>query len=173
MPKIALIIAFENFRDEEYAEPKAVLGNAGCTITTFSTKLGTASGKLGMQVTVDKTLDQLDVAEFDAILFVGGPGSFQFHHDPRAHKIAQTAAAQGKILGAICGAPPILGYAGVLKGKNATMFDDTGDFAKVGAIYTGNGVEIDGNIVTATGPRTAKAWGEAVAKLLMNYFPNG
>lgn len=171
--KAVMIVAFENFRDEEYRDPKAILEKAGVKVTTASSKLGAATGKLGMQVNVDKTLDQLNVTEYDAILFVGGPGSFQFHHDPQAHKIVQTAAAQGKILGAICGAPPILGYAGVLKGKKATMFDDTGDFAKVGAIYTGKGVEIDGNIVTATGPKTAKAWGEAVAKLLVNYFPNG
>jgi protease I len=166
MPGVAIIIAFENFRDEEYAEPKAVLENAGCKTTTFSTKLGTATGKLGMKVSVDKTIDQLNAADYDAILFVGGPGSFQFYHDPKVHKIAQAAAAQGKILGAICGAPPILGYAGVLKGKKSTMFDNTGDFANVGAIYTGKGVEIDGNIITATGPHTAKAWGEAIIKLL-------
>ena len=42
------------------------------------------------------------------------------------------------------------------------MFDDTGVLAKFGATYTGNSVEVDGKIVTATGPDTAKDWAEAI-----------
>jgi protease I len=125
-----------------------------------------ATGKVGTKVKVDITLDQVKVPDYDAIVFVGGPGSFDYHHDPKAHRIAQEAVREGKILAAICGAPPILGYAGVLKGKKATMFDDTGDLSKCGATYTGKGVEIDGKIITATGPETAKAWGEAIIKTL-------
>ncbi|MCX5750755.1 MAG: DJ-1/PfpI family protein [Candidatus Saganbacteria bacterium] len=164
--QIVMIVAFERFRDEEYVDPKAVFEKAGYNITTTSAKLGTATGKLGMKLKVDITLDQVVVKDYAAVVFVGGPGSFDYHHDPKAHRIAQEAVKEGKILAAVCGAPPILGYAGVLKGKKATMFDDTGDFAKVGAIYTGNGVEIDGKIITATGPSTAKAWGEAIIKAL-------
>jgi len=166
MKKAVMIIALEMFRDEEYAEPKAVLEKAGLAITTASSKLGMATGKLGMQAKVDITLDQVKVEDYDAVLFVGGPGSFNYHHDLKAHRIAQEAVNLGKVLGAICGAPPILAYAGVLKGKKATMFDDTGDLAKGGATYTGAGVEIDGKIITATGPRTAAAWGEAIVKVL-------
>lgn len=164
--KVLMIISFEMFRDEEYTEPKAVLEKAGIKITTASSKLGTATGKLGMKVKVDITLDEVKVKDYAAILFVGGPGSFNYHHNPKAHRIAQEAVKEDKVLAAICGAPPILGYAGVLKGKKATMFDDTGDLAKTGATYTGNGVEVDGKIITATGPETAQAWGEAIVKVL-------
>lgn len=163
---VLLIIAFNLFRDEEYIEPKEIFGSAGFKTTTASNRTGTAKGKLGLQVKVDLDLEQIKVSDYDAILFVGGPGANVFFNDPNAHRIAQEAVAQGKVLGAICGAPPILARANVLQGKKATMFMDTGDFAKHGATYTGNGVEIDGKIITATGPDTAKAWAEEIIKAI-------
>jgi protease I len=166
MSKIALIIAFEKFRDEEYANPKEVLEQAGFTTVTVSSRLGTATGKLGMEVNVDMTLDQLVVQDYAAILFIGGPGSFDYYDNPLCHKIAQDTLKAGRILGAICAAPGILAKAGVLKGKKATMFDDTRVLGENGAIYTGAGVEIDGYIITATGPATAEAWGEAIVQAI-------
>lgn len=164
--KVVMIIAFEGFRDEEYREPKGVLEKAGIEVITASSKLGTAKGKLGMSAKVDITLDQVHVSDYDAILFIGGPGCYGYYDNPTAHKIAQETIKQGKILGAICAAPGILAKAGVLKGKKATMFTDDGTLAKGGAIYTGNGVEVDGKIITATGPQTAKAWGEKIKEEL-------
>jgi len=162
--KVAMIIAFEGFRDEEYQYPKEVLEKAGLQVITASQKTGTAKGKLGMPANVDLALDQLKVDELEAVIFIGGPGSFIYYDDPVAHKIAQDAKAKNKVLAAICAAPGILSNAGVLKGKKATMFTDDGTLEKGGATYTGKGVEIDGNIITATGPSTAKAFGEAILK---------
>lgn len=164
--RIVMIIAFENFRDEEYSEPKVVFEKAGFSITTASSMPGTATGKFGIKQKVDITLDQVKAEDYAAVLFIGGQGSFEYYDNPTCHKIAQETVKQGKILGAICAAPGILARAGVLKGKKATMFDDTGEFNKYGATYTGKDVEIDGNIITATGPKTAKAWGEAIIKSL-------
>ena len=164
--RIVMIIAFERFRDEEYSFPKEVFNKAGIDVTTASSKSGTATGKLGMKAKVDITLDQLKVADYNAVLFIGGPGSFDYYDNAECHKIAQETIKQNRILGAICAGPGILARAGVLKGKKATMFEDTGELAKGGAVYTGQGVEIDGQIITATGPETAKAWGEAIVRAL-------
>lgn len=160
--KALMIIAFQGFRDEEYAEPKQVLEQAGIQVATASTQLGTATGKFGLKVNVDITLDQVKVADYNAILFIGGPGSFGLYDNSTCHKIAQDAVKENKILGAICAAPGILARACVLKGKKATMFEDTGVLAEGGATYTGSGVEVDGKIVTATGPETAREWGKRI-----------
>lgn len=164
--KAVMIIAFERFRDEEYSYPKEVFEKAGITVTTASSKLGMATGKLGMKTKVDITLDQVKVEDYAAVVFIGGPGSLDYYDNTTCQKIARETVKQGKILGAICAAPGILARAGVLKGKMATMFEDTGELAKGGATYTGAGVEIDGKIITATGPSTARAWGEAIVKAL-------
>ncbi|MFH1542757.1 MAG: DJ-1/PfpI family protein [bacterium] len=165
--KVAIIIARQNFRDEEYFEPKAVFEQAGLQITTVSTQVGTATGKYGKTTTVDLPLEQLDVSEYDVIAFIGGPGSYELRDNKTAHKIAQETVKQDKLLAAICAAPGILAKAGVLKGKKATMFEPDQDILiQHGATFTGNGVEVDGKIITATGPETAKSWAKEILKAL-------
>jgi len=167
MPKKAvMIIAPQMFRDEEYLEPKKVLQNAGINVTTASSRSGIATGKLGLKADIDALIKDIKVKDYDAVLFIGGPGSFDYYDDPVAQNIAREAVKEGKILGAICAAPGILARAGVLAGKKATMFEDTGELKKGGAVYTGRGVEIDGKIITATGPQTAGAWGAAILKAI-------
>lgn len=167
MKRILMIIAFEGFRDEEYAEPKAVLENAGAKVVTASTKTGTAIGKLGLKTKVDLTLDQIHVPDYDAVLFIGGPGSYQFHHDKKAHDIVNETVAAGKVLGGICAGVNTLAQAGTLKGKTVTSFSGVAEEVKAaGAIHTGQGLEVDGKIVTADGPAHAKAFGEMVWRLL-------
>ena len=162
--RAVMIIAFEGFRDEEYIEPKQVLEKAGIEVITASSKVGIAKGKLGMKAKVDITLNDIKAADYAAVAYIGGPGSYDYREDPLAHKIAQETIAQGKILAAICAAPGILANAGVLKGKKITMFSDDGSAAKGGATYTGKGVEIDCKIITADGPAHARQFGEAIAK---------
>ena len=168
MPKKAvMVIAPQLFRDEEYLEPKKVLADAGIDVKTASSKLCLASGKLGATAQVDQLIKDINVHDYDAVLFVGGPGSHDFFDYPDAHRIAREAAAEGKILGGICSAAGILAKAGVLKGKKSTIFPGEAELLKAeGGIYTGRGVESDGKIFTADGPKSAKAWGQAILKAL-------
>jgi len=166
--KTLIIIAFQGFRDEEYAEPKQVLEQAGVKVTTASSHIGTATGKLGLKTKVDITLDQVKVNDYDAVIFVGGPGSYDYFTNQTVLKIAQDAVLQDKVLGGICAAAGILALAGVLKGKKATSFSGVADILKQnGALYTAHpGYEVDGKIVTADGPGNAKKFGEGIAKLV-------
>lgn len=158
-----MIIAFQGFRDEEYAEPKQVLEKAGIEVTTASTQVGTATGKLGMSAKVDITLEDIKVSDYDSIIFVGGPGSYDFFDNPLAQKIAKETVKQDKILAAICAAPGILAKAGLIKGKKTTCFSGVSYLlVKSGANYTGSGLEVDGKIITADGPKHAKQFGEAI-----------
>ncbi|MBC7347996.1 MAG: DJ-1/PfpI family protein [Clostridia bacterium] len=100
-------------------------------------------------------------------LFVGGEGAREYWDDLQAHRIAREALEQGKVLGAICLAPVTLANAGVLAGRKATVWpDEAARLKAAGAKYTGSGVEIDGRIVSASGPESAKDFGEAIARLL-------
>jgi protease I len=167
LKKAVMIIAFDGFRDEEYAEPKAVLEKAGIKVVTAATKLGTARGKFGASATVDLLIKDVSVADYDAVLFIGGPGSYQLHDDPTAHEIVRETIKTGKVLGGICAAVTTLARAGVLKGKTVTSFPgEKENIIAAGAKHTGKGLEIDGKVITADGPQTAKAWGEAIVKHL-------
>ena len=67
--------------------------------------------------------------------------------------------------GAICAAPSIIGKLGLLKGKKATCFPGFEQFLE-GAMFTGDLVNIDDNIVTAKGAGAAVEFGLALGALL-------
>jgi len=165
--RVAMIIAPDQFRDEEYAEPKAVFERRGHETVTLSVAPGPCRGKLGMMARADTALRDANADDFDAVVFVGGGGSSVFFDDPDAHEIARSALAAGKVVGAICIAPSTLARAGMLEGKRATCFPtQEGDLAQHGATYTGEPVEVSGNIVTASGPEAATDFGNRIADLL-------
>ncbi|MFA6433277.1 MAG: DJ-1/PfpI family protein [Elusimicrobiales bacterium] len=167
MKKAAMFIAFQGFRDEEYTEPKRILEAAGVQVTTVSTAKGVARGKFRVMAQVDRTIDEIDPADYDALTLVGGPGALSNLDNEKVYKLFQQAAAQGKLIGAICISPVVLAHAGLLDGKTVTCFPDGAEeVEKAGAKYTGSDLEIDGRLVTASGPLPAKKYGMALAELL-------
>lgn len=167
MKTAVFIIAEDSFRDEELLQPKEILENSGVEVKIASTSLDQARGTLGAMVEPDILVGDINVEDFDAVIFVGGAGSSQYWEDSVAHKIAQDTINQDKILAAICIAPVTLAKAGVLKGKQATVWQsEAGQLKAAGANYTGKSVQIDGKIITGSGPTAAKEFGRAILNAL-------
>ena len=165
--KVLIVIAPDNFRDEEYREPRAILEARGCQVTVASDRPGTATGMLGMTVTPDTTLDKVAAKDYDLVVFVGGYGAETYYNHPTAHAIATETVRAGRPVGAICVAPTILANAGLLKGKNATVWESQSKaLVAGGACYTAGHVEHDGLIITADGPTSARLFGEELARAL-------
>jgi len=165
--KVVMIIASQNFRDEELFETRRVLESAGAKVTVASTTTQQAVGMLGGKARPDVLLKNVSARDYDAVVFVGGSGAAQYWDDPIAHKLASDAAAAGKVVAAICIAPVTLARAGLLKGKKATVWkSQMSDLTKGGAVCTSASVETDGKIVTADGPSSAAAFGKAIIKAL-------
>jgi len=165
--KVVMVIASDKFRDEELKEPKEFLEKLGAKVTVASTTLERVTGMLGAMAKPEILLDNVEAADYDAVVFIGGFGAQQYFQDPTAHALAQDAARQGKVLGAICIAPALLANAGLLNGKTATCYESEAEtLKKNGANYTGKPVEVDGKIVTGNGPDAAKEFGQALAKVL-------
>lgn len=165
--KVVMIIASNNFRDEELLKPREVLEKNGVTVTVASSSLKEAKGMLGAKLKPDILFADITVADYDAVIFVGGSGADEYWDNPVAHKIAIDANSTKKIIGAICIAPVTLAKAGLLKNKKATTYSSTvKDVQAAGANYTGADVERDGNIITASGPAAAQKFGETLVKAL-------
>jgi len=170
--KIAIIIAFNNFRDEEYFIPKQVLEMEGNKVITVSSQLGKAIGTYGGEVNIDMILEDIKINEFDAIIFAGGSGALAYLENKTCWEIAKHAISNKKVLGAICIGPTILARAGVLLNKKATVWSSPLDKSAIkilkegGAIFGDNQVVQDGNIITANGPEASRKFGEAIARLL-------
>lgn len=177
--RILMVIAPTQFRDEELAEPKAIFEKEGWLVHVASTQLGAATGMLGATEVVATTLDEVSlpepIAQYDAVVVVGGMGSLEYlWHQPVLHQILKTAADQNKIIGAICLSGAVLANAGVLHGKKATVWETSESLKALqvgGATYTGEACTIDGNIITANGPEAAQAFGNAIAERVKALTP--
>ena len=166
--KILMVIAPEDFRDEEYQIPRQIFEKEGFQVTVASSRLGEALGSRGMTVAVDTVLGATRVAEYDAVVFVGGKGSWDLFDNPEAHRLArESAASSTTLLCAICSAPGILAKAGVLGGKKVTSFErEIALLKEKGAFFTGNVVETDGRLITGNGPQAAEAFAKSIVEAL-------
>ncbi len=167
--KAVMIIACKDFRDEELAEPRKALEEAGVKVTVASTSKEGCKGMMGTEVTPDELVEDLDADEFDLAVFVGGSGSAAYYEDEDVLEFARSADEEGLVIGAICLAPGILARAGVLDGLDATVYDT--DVARKaleegGATYTGETVTVDGVVVTGNGPEAARPFAEKLVELL-------
>jgi protease I len=161
--KAALIIASQNFQDEELFGTKRMLDAAQVQTVIASTRRGMKQGANGSIAEASIPLDRLKVDEYDAIIFIGGLGAVEYVTSPTALNIARETIRNGKVLAAIGVAPTILANAGVLAGIRATSFlSERGTLIQANAIYTGNPVERDRFIVTATGPAAVVPFGRVI-----------
>ncbi|MBW2262937.1 MAG: DJ-1/PfpI family protein [Deltaproteobacteria bacterium] len=167
--KAVMIIACKDFQDDELAEPKKALEEAGVAVTVASTSTEGCKGMMGTEVTPDELVEDLDADDFDIAVFVGGSGSAAFYDDEDVLEFARASDDEGLVIGAICLAPGILARAGILDGLKATAYDAEkarNALEEGGATYTGETVTVDGVVVTGNGPGAAKEFGAKLVEIL-------
>ncbi len=166
-----MLIAYKDFKDEEYFVPKGIFEKNNLLVQTVSTEKGKAIGVDGGEVEVDMIIEEID--DFDALVLVGGPGCLKFLDNEKVYQIVEKAFLDDKIIGAICIAPVILAKAGILKEREATVWSSSFNktaieiLEKNGAIY-GESFSViqDNNIITAPGPSVAKDFAKEVSNNL-------
>jgi len=173
--KILMVIAQQDFRDEELFKPKAVFEGAGASVFVAAPRNETATGMLGGEVQPDFAISDVNASEFDAVVVVGGSGSPKYlWDDTQLRNLVRDAYEDGKVVAAICLSPVVLARAGILKGKPATVFpssDAVAELKKGGAIYKDESVVIAGRIVTGRDPASVEAFANAIVSLLRGEGP--
>lgn len=165
--KILMIVANPNFRDEELFVPKKAFESHGANVKLTGNIAGIAKGMLGGTAEIESTLAGESADPYDAVIFIGGAGSPVFYDNLEAHRLAKEAVSKDKILGAICLAPGTLAKAGVLQGKTVTSFSSARNMLKEGgANFTGSKTEVDGKLITGSGPEAAEEFAQAIIDAL-------
>ncbi len=170
MSSALLIIAQNNYQDRELEGTRKGLIAAGFDVVLASSEAGTCTGKFGGSEVATIALKDVRIDAYERIAFIGGPGAEALVTHEEALRIAREAAASGTPLGAICIAPLILAAAGVLQGKQATVWDDgygtqIRELERAGAIFVDAPVVEDGLLLTGNGPAAAGAFGKRLAKM--------
>ncbi|VVB74474.1 Intracellular protease 1 [Candidatus Tiddalikarchaeum anstoanum] len=167
MANVLMIIAPEKFRDEELFYTKEELENIGHNVVIASRKASKITGMLGGTAEAKISTSDVKTKDYEAVVFVGGSGAAEYFSDKIVQKIAREMNNDKKIVAAICIAPTILANAGVLKGRKATCFQSEHENLEDNSVkYTGRNLEVDGNIITANGPESARIFGKKIAELL-------
>jgi protease I len=165
-----LFIFGDEFAFSEYSPPREVLEDAGYRALVASDGLETliSHWPAEREVTPDMLLEDVVVADYDAIIFVGDNDLVVGHGRAESAHIAREALEQGRVVAAICSGVLVLGSTGVLDGVEMTADLATCENAETtfGGICTGGRVEQDGLIITASGPESSRGFAAAILETL-------
>jgi protease I len=163
-----VVIAHEAFNDDELQGTLHALQTAELRYRVASSKTGHAVGMHGMIYNVTHELGNQQAEDYTAIILIGGYGSkTHLWEDPQLHRLVQQFDAEEKLICAICVSPVILGKAGLLKSKNATVWPDcSGELEATGAIYHNTPTVREGRIITGQSPDATDAFAKAVVATL-------
>ena len=156
--KKVAILATDGFEQAELIEPRKALDEAGAATEVISPKNGEIRGwkhtEWGDTVRVDKTLQQANPQDYDALLLPGGViNPDHLRMNPAAVEFVSKFVHTGKTVAAICHGPWTLVEAGVVKGKSMTSWPSLKtDLKNAGANWVDQEVCTDGQFITSRKP---------------------
>ena len=156
--KRVAFLATDGVEEDEYTQPRAAVEQAGAQVDLVSIRSGRiqATNSLDKAGThpVDKTVDQADPNQYDALVLPGGVyNPDQLRTDENAVRFVRAFFEQHKPVGAICHGPWTLAEAGVVKGRTVTSWPSLRtDLANAGANWVDEEVHVDAGLVTSRNP---------------------
>ena len=167
MKKIAVI--FANGTEEiEGLTPVDVLRRAGVEVDIVSVSGKTPVGSHDIQIVTDKLVNEVDFNNYDGIVIPGGmPGAINIANDDAVVDAIEKMMAENKLVSAICASPAVvLAKRDLLCGQKATCYPAPDFIGALGDLYTGSDVEVDGNLITSNGPKSAMKFSLAICEKL-------
>lgn len=162
--KLAIFLA-EGFEEVEALAVVDIVRRSGMEIDMVSVdNQETVKSSHDVIIKADKKFDETDFNSLDMLVLPGGmPGTTNLlNHEGLVEKLKEFNKA-GKMLGAICAAPMVLGENGILEGRKAVCHPGFEEHLK-GAQTSCDTVMKDKNIITSRGMGTAIPFGLAIVE---------
>lgn len=162
----AAIIMAKGFEEIEAISIIDVLrrGEMEVDIISIAGKID-VEGAHGIIVSTDKTFYTVDYSEYDILILPGGmPGTENLFKNEDLCNLLIDFNNKGKIIGAICAAPSILGQLGILEGKTATCYPGWED-KLIGCEVSDHDIVVSHNVITGKGPGVAIKYALEILKL--------
>ncbi len=169
MAKVYVFLA-NGFEEVEAFAPVDILRRGGVEVVLVSiTASRSVETSHGVTIEADCHIADANLSDADMLVLPGGmPGASNLMESNEVCSALKAQHEAGKLIGAICAAPMVLGRLGILEGKRATCYPGFEQYLD-GATPTCEMVTVDGNVTTGKGPGAAMAFGY---QLLSNFVPN-
>ena len=161
--KIA-ILATNGFEQSELEVPRDRLKAAGARVDVVSLATGEIKGwdkkDWGRPVKVDKTLDEAQASDYDAVVLPGGQiNPDLLRVEPKALAFIKDIFNAKKVVAAVCHAPWLMIETGIAKGRKMTSYNSIKtDVANAGAKWEDSEVVVDQGVITSRNPGDLEAF---------------
>ena len=165
------ILATDGVEEAELVEPRKVLDEAGAKTTLISIKPGKIQAMKhddkSNKYKVDATFDDVDPAEFDAVLLPGGAlNADALRVVTAAQEFVRDLDAAGKPIAFICHAPWLLISADVVEGRTLTSYHTIQDDVRnAGGTWVDEEVVREDNWVSSRQPSDIPPFNREMIKL--------
>ena len=169
------VLAADGFEKVELSVPVAALRVAGAHVDIVSLRPGRIRGvnlhEPASRVSVDRTLPEASVADYDALLIPGGfINPDLLRQSEAARSFVREFDASGKPIATLCHGPWLLSSAGLAKGRTMTSWPGVrDDMVNAGATWLDREVVLDRNWLTSRGPQDMMPF----VKALTDHFAGG
>ena len=158
MAKNVLILAENNFRDEELFYPLYRMREEGFNVVVAA-RQKEVTGKFGIPVKTDKEISECRAEDFDALIIPGGYAPDKLRTYDEVLDIVRKMDESGKVVAAICHAGWVIASAGIIKGRQVTSYHAIkDDMTNAGGKWSDKEVVIDGNLITSRKPEDLPAF---------------
>lgn len=173
MARIAVPLA-PDFEDEELESPRATLREHEHDVHVLSDDVEQelVGKRTRVRTTADRSIDEVAVDDYDAVLIPGGYSPDKLRTDDRMVRFVRDAFRAGKPIAAICHAGSLLIEAGVVDGRTVTSWPSIRtDLVNAGADWVDEEVVVDGNLITSREPDDIPAFTKALLDALGDLHP--
>ncbi len=168
MAKVAFVLA-DDFEDLEFQVPYDRIREAGHQVTVIGPESGKeVQGKKGKaSFTLQATPDEVNPADFDALVIPGGYSPDKLRTSAEITKFVKGIFDDEKPVAAICHAGSLLIEADVVRGRTVTSWPSIRtDLINAGAEWVDREVAEDDNLITSRQPDDLDAFVAAVLRRL-------
>ncbi|WP_400193215.1 type 1 glutamine amidotransferase domain-containing protein [Hymenobacter sp. B81] len=171
--KKVAIVATDGFEQSELEKPKKHLEDQGAETHVVSLKSGSIKGwqhtDWGDSVKVDKTIDQVSAADYDAVVLPGGQiNPDKLRTEAKVVSFVGDFLRAGKVVAAICHGPWTLIETGLVQGKQMTSWPSLKtDLQNAGATWIDQEVVVDKGLITSRNPDDIPAFNQKLTEEIL------
>lgn len=161
------VLFAEGFEEIEAITPVDMLRRAGVEVALVGVTEMTVTGAHGIPIQMDIPLSQAQLTDAEMVVVPGGLGCVNGIMDcSDALTFIEKAAQYGAWVAAICAAPTILAYLGLLDRRRAICYPTQEDKMGSAVIHTGHRVVVDGRFITAQAAGASFRFGARLIRVL-------